>query len=206
MIVSIRIKHLLLSLVCCLVSIAAYAQESVILSTFNGVESNGKVVLSWQIIAGSTCDGIRIFHSSDSINYTQVGEIIGVCGSFTEPVNYSFTHDMPLQNGRNYYRLQLGTSGKSPTVVISLVDTKAVGYQIRPHPLNGAGSIYFDNPSLKEHLLNIYTLSGSLLQTYSTATMVFNLNTGTLRNGYYLFTIVGPGQDVKTSGKLLVIQ
>jgi hypothetical protein len=206
MIFNTRIKHLLAGMVCFLTSIAAHAQESAILSTFNGVESNGKVLLSWQIIAGSTCDGIRIFHSTDSINYTQVGEIIGVCGSFTEPVNYSFTHDMPHQNGRNYYRLQLGTLGKSPTVVVSLVDTKSAGYQIRPHPVNGAAMLYFENPNQQPHTLTVYNISGRQVEKYYTSTNAFYIQPEGAANGLYLFTIADNKENIKLKGKLLILQ
>lgn len=187
-------------------SMAAHAQESAILSTFNGVESNGKVLLSWQIIAGSTCDGIRIFHSTDSINYTQVGEIVGVCGSFTEPVNYSFTHDTPQLNGRNYYRLQLGASGKSPTVVVSLVDTKATGYQIRPHPVNGPAMLYFDNPNQQPHTLTVYNISGRQAEKYYTTNNAFYIQPEGAANGLYLFTIADDKEIIKLKGKLLILQ
>lgn len=182
------------------------AQQTTILESFDATAINGKVQLSWQIIAGSTCDGIRILHSTDSINYTQVGEIIGVCGSFTEPVNYSFTHDMPQQNGRNYYRLQLGTLGKSPTIVVSLVDTKAAGYQIRPHPVNGAAMLYFDNANQQPHTLTINNISGSQAEKYYTTNNVFYIQQVGAANGLYLFTITDDKENIKLKGKLLILQ
>lgn len=182
------------------------AQQTAILESFDATAINGKVQLSWQIIAGSTCDGIRIFHSTDSINYTQVGEIIGVCGSFTEPVNYSFTHDMPHQNGRNYYRLQLGTLGKSPTVVVSLVDTKSAGYQIRPHPVNGAAMLYFENPNQQPHTLTVYNISGRQVEKYYTSTNAFYIQPEGAANGLYLFTIADDKENIKLKGKLLILQ
>ena len=198
--------HIKIVLLLVLSALGLKAQQTAILSTFNGVESNGKVQLSWQIIAGSTCDGIRIFHSTDSINYTQVGEIIGVCGSFTEPVNYSFTHDMPHQNGRNYYRLQLGTLGKSPTVVVSLVDTKSAGYQIRPHPVNGAAMLYFENPNQQPHTLTVYNISGRQVEKYYTPTNAFYIQPEGAANGLYLFTIADDKENIKLKGKLLILQ
>ena len=198
--------HIKIVMLLVLSALGLKAQQTAILESFDATAINGKVQLSWQIIAGSTCDGTRILHSTDSINYTQVGEIIGVCGSFTEPVNYSFTHDTPQLNGRNYYRLQLGTSGKSPTVVVSLVDTKAAGYQIRPHPVNGAAMLYFDNANQQPYTLTLYHISGRQVEKYYTSNNAFYIQPMGSANGLYLFTIADDKEIIKLKGKLLILQ
>lgn len=199
-----NIKLYLSVLVYCLAILTSKAQHSNILSYFQATENNGKVTLNWQIIAGSTCSGIQIYRSTDSTNFSQIGEIIGVCGSFSEPVNYTFTDDSPLQNAVNYYRLALGTTGKSITVSIQLIDTKATGYQVRPHPLNSTGYIYFANDISTLHQLSIYNASGLLKLTQTTTSNFFTIESNLYINGIYLFVIEN-GDKITTKGKFVIV-
>ncbi len=202
---SVQYKKLLLAtMLCWVATLTAGAQHTNILSYFQATENNGKVTLNWQIFAGSTCSGIQIFRSTDSTNFSQIGEIIGVCGSFTEPVNYSFTDESPVQNAVNYYRLALGATGKSITVSIQLIDINTTGYQIRPHPLNGTGYIYFDNSANDTHQLSIYNASGHLLATKFTSTNYFVVESNIYTNGLYLFTIE-KGDKITTKGKFVIV-
>lgn len=187
-----------------LCSLGLKAQDSSILSLFQATAFEGKVLLNWQIIAGSTCDGVKIMHATDSVNFTQIGEIIGVCGSVTEPVNYSFTHDTPVKNGKNYYRLQLGAAGKSNVIHILLVDVEGGGYQIRPHPVSNAATLYFDKASQGLHTLTFFTMGGLQVQWYKSVGNAFDIYTHGLANGLYLFTIADDEGVVKTKGKLVV--
>src|SRR5687768_12462136 len=82
------------------------AQGSPILGKFSLSESNGQVALDWQIVAGSTCNGIQIYRSTDAVQYSQIGNIAGICGSITEAVNYFFTDTTPVKNAINYYYLE----------------------------------------------------------------------------------------------------
>lgn len=198
-----QIKILLLLV---LIAFGVKAQETSILGSFKATTFNGKVQLSWQITAGSMCDGIKITHSTDSVNFTQIGEIIGVCGSISEPVNYNFTHDTPLQNGNNYYRLQLGPTTKSHIINIDLVAVGSSGYQIRPHPVAGPATLYFDNVNQQPHTLTIYTINGQAVQKYQTATSAFYLEPAGATNGLYLFTITDEKDNLHIKGKFLILQ
>lgn len=182
------------------------AQETTILGSFKATTFNGKVQLSWQITAGSVCDGIKITHSTDSVNFTQIGEIIGVCGSISEPVNYTFTHDTPLQNGKNYYRLQLGPTGKSNVISIVLVDIGSGGYQIRPHPVTGPARVYFTNENQQPHTLVIFNSNGQQVQQYATIANAFDIQLPGITNGLYLFTIADEKETIKLRGKFLLLQ
>ncbi|UPT66994.1 MAG: T9SS type A sorting domain-containing protein [Sphingobacteriales bacterium JAD_PAG50586_3] len=198
--------HIKIVLLLVLSAFGLRAQETSILGSFDAAAFNGKVQLSWQITAGSVCDGIKISHSTDSINFTQIGEIIGVCGSISEPVNYSFTHDTPLQNGKNYYRLQLGATGKSPIININLITIGNSGYQIRPHPVNGPAMVYFTNENQQPHTLVVYNSNGQQVQKYYTSTGSFNIQPTGITNGMYLFTIADEKENIKLRGKLLLLQ
>lgn len=169
------------------------------------IEGN-KVLLSWQIVAGSTCNGIKILRSTDSLNYEQIGEIGGVCGDVSFAQNYDFTDDNPVINLTNYYRLELGNFGLSQRVSIILVDLGLQGYQVRPNPLSTAGQIFFENSEKAEHTLRVYNQKGLELQTQTTEEDFFKLNILQLKSGIYYFTIAPKNKAIKATGKFLVHQ
>ncbi len=180
------------------------AQTHPILGKFTVSENEGEVYLSWSIIAGSTCNGIQIYRSSDSINFSQIGEIPGVCGSvdFVQP--YDFTDNNPAKNSVNYYRLELGNQGFSQIVSVEIIDIASNGYQIRPHPANAETKIYFDNDTKQEQRLSLYNLNGIEVFTATTKGDFVQLNTFFLQSGLYLFTISVSGSLPTAQGKLLV--
>ncbi|MBK6988850.1 MAG: T9SS type A sorting domain-containing protein [Bacteroidetes bacterium] len=185
-------------------SYSCFAQTHPILSRFIVSEINGRAFLSWSIIAGSTCDGIQIYRSVDSANFSRIGEIAGVCGSVSFEEPYDFTDNDPIKNSINYYRLDLGNQGFSQIVSVEIIDIESFGYQIRPHPAITEAKIYFDNSTLKEYQLTIYTING--IEVFSTATKedFFQLNTSLLQSGLYLFAISISGNLPSVKGKLLV--
>jgi len=97
-------------------TLVGMAQVIDITSFIKANETQGKVLLTWQIVRGSTCNGIQIYRGTDSTQLTQVGEIIGVCGSITEPIDYSFVDEKLSKNNTYYYRLEFGTQGSSKII------------------------------------------------------------------------------------------
>ncbi|MBK8587450.1 MAG: T9SS type A sorting domain-containing protein [Bacteroidetes bacterium] len=81
---------------------------------------------------------------------------------------------------------------------------KVSGYQIRPHPAITEAKIYFDNSTLKEYQLTIYTINGIEVMSTATKEDFFQLNTSLLQSGLYLFAISISGNLPSVKGKLLV--
>lgn len=183
----------------------AAAQPHPILDDFTAFRDGNTVLLKWTITSGSTCNGIRIYRAEDTINYIQVGDIAGVCGSSTSPVPYSFTDLSPIPNKINYYRLELGTQGFSKFVAIEFIVLGNEGYLIRPQPVTDNAVIYFDNPANDSYSFKLYDEKGVLVKTIeniTTDTILFNrvgLNSGT-----YLFTIQ-TGDKIIVKGKIIVL-
>lgn len=180
------------------------AQSHPILGKFYISDSEGDVYLNWSIIAGSTCNGIQIYRSTDSISFSQIGEIAGVCGSVGFEQPYDFTDNNPVKNKVNYYRLELGNQGFSQILSVEIIDIESNGYQIRPHPANSETVIYFDNNTKQEQQLTLYNMNGIVVFTTITNEDFFQLNTSLLQSGLYLFTISLSGNLPTAQGKLLV--
>jgi len=182
------------------------SQPAVILESFHVFENQGKVYLRWVIIAGSTCDGIKIFRSVDGMNFDRIGEIPGVCGSPSASMPYEFTDESPVPNSINHYRLELGNSGFSETVPVELVTLNADGYQVRPNPSQGETRIYFTNPGNIACALHIISLNGHTVWKQNTRSEHFVLNTSWFPAGYYLFTIIPENNRSAITGRLLVVR
>ena len=130
-----KIKKLFLSFLLFIgVSFQGFSQEHEILSYFFGLIKDDLIILKWGITGGNTCNGILINHSVDDINYEQVGEIPGICGSQIAEVPYTFIHDSPVSGQNNYYKLELGLQGSSTPLIITFYNTSENGYLLFPNP------------------------------------------------------------------------
>jgi hypothetical protein len=179
-----------------------FAQTNTILENFVVSEINGSVYISWTIEAGSTCDGTRIYRSTDAVNFYQIGEIVGICGSTTGPESYNFTDYTPVKNAINYYRLELGLSGFSNTLSIEIVDIGNSGYTVRPNPITDNGKIYFENPKNLIHTLELYSSDGRKVFETSSKERYFHLSNTIVPQGFYVFNI--SGEESEVSGTIIV--
>jgi len=182
----------------------SFGQKHPILANFSISEFKCDVFLRWSILAGSSCDGIQIYRSTDSINYTEIGSINGICGSVEYEQPYDFTDNNPVKNKINYYRLELGLQGFSQIVSVEIFEIETNGYQIRPHPANNETKIYFNNNKRQEQRFILYNNNGIEVFTTTTNDNFLELNTVLLQSGIYFFKISDSANTPIAQGKLLV--
>ena len=139
------IKYILL--ICFLISkcIISFAQYHPILDNFIAIVSNEKIYLHWTITSGSTCNGMKVFRSTDTLNFTEIEDISGICGSTTTPVSYNYSDYAPIPNKTNYYRLELGVLGPSKYVSAEFIKPQNDNYLIRPNPVTESATLFFKN-------------------------------------------------------------
>jgi hypothetical protein len=182
----------------------ASAQRHPILDKLDIYESGGKVYITCIISAGNTCNGIVVLRSTDSVEFSIIGQVIGVCGSNDFPTTYDFVDENPILNKPSYYQLEFG--GFAPTEIIRLfiVDYNSNGYQIRPQPAGDQARIYFENQSNKEHSITLFSITGqTILQTNSSGDF-FDLSLVHIPSGLYSFQISGNPAEPAIIGKILV--
>jgi hypothetical protein len=182
---------------------SSYAQEPV-LGEFGISNSDGTVTLSWTILAGATCNGIEIYHSTDTLNPQLIGKIYGVCGNITQPQSYAYTDPAPIPNHINYYWLKLGGFVFSNRIAIEIIDISHGGYQLRPNPVRSEARLYFDNHPRDSYQLTVYDMRGTVVAGMTTRDNHFDWSADDAPAGTYLFTITDPAHQVKTKGRLLV--
>lgn len=171
------------------------------LNYFTGTAAQDKVILEWQMLLGSTCDGIRILHSTDSLIFDEIGLIGGICGSKTESVKYEFIHKTAAINKINYYQLEFGNTFFSNVIQIELIAYDN-GYQIRPHPIINTGKILFNGDGQTYHLELINT-SGRVISRTESISSEFEIQTGNLSDQLLFFRILTEKGAVHAQGKLL---
>jgi len=107
------------------------AQRIVDLQVFT-LENN--VGIRFQISKGQSCNGYKILHSTDSINFKIVGDIAEVCGSTDEVQVKNFTHNAPGLNTLNYYKIDLFPLEVSKAISVFVSSPQNEGPFIYPNP------------------------------------------------------------------------
>ena len=180
------------------------AQNEDVIEYLNASEFNGKVLLSWSIMQGNTCNGIQILHSTDSINFSQISSIEGICGSTQQSISYSFTDLSPEKNANNYYRLQLGGLGFSWIVSVEVIDLGMNTSIVRPNPLSKTSELLFDNEANFEVFISVYSSSGILVNMQSTVSEQILLEKSKYTAGLYHYVLTSEESGVFSTGKFVV--
>jgi hypothetical protein len=171
-----------------IVVIHCSGQDAII--QFSVIQIENKVQLDFTIKSGNTCNGIGVYRSADSINFSLIGDIEGVCGSADKNESYSFTDYSPLKNSKNYYRLHPGmlpTSGVAGVFYLDLSENEVLVY---PNPVTYASSIFSLNPSHEERTLNVFSREGKhVYKSEPSRTNSFPLPDDFFIPGIYYFTI-----------------
>ena len=181
-----------------------FGQGENFLDKFQAGIVQDKVLLSWTVKTGNSCNGIRILHTLDSASFIEIGTIEGICGSTSAPTNYSFTHLNPTANAKNYYKLDFGGEGFSQTIAVQYFDFSENGYVLLPNPIQSDSKLYFNNENNANTALTIYGTNGSIVHTEKSTLNYFSISKSYLEIGNYLFVLKIEGKSSEISGKFMV--
>ena len=187
-----------------LFTVNAFTQNEDVIQFFNASEFNGKVLLSWSILQGNTCNGVEILHSLDSVNFNEIGSIEGICGSSQESIAYTYTDVAPEANTRNYYRISLGGIGFSWIVGIDIIALGKNASIVRPNPINEASELHFDNESNSEFALSVYSDNGLFIHSELTSSDNIVLRKQEYAQGVYFYILRSEQLDRTIYGKFAV--
>lgn len=198
-----RLKYFI-SLMLFFIATAATAQTT-IEYRFDAILESGKVYMNIVIRAGSICQGIYISRSTDSLMFTEIGNIPGICGNSNSDVVYTFTDIAPVPNATNYYRLRFGENGVShvvPVLFIQLADN----YKVVPNPTTDLTTIYFDNPDNQPYQFRLTDIKGNLvLQLEDIKDNQLSFNAQNLPAGVYGLSLRNKDARI-ISGKVVIIR
>jgi len=183
------------------------AQSDTLLSKFNANVVGEKVLLAWRIKAGNTCDGIEVYRSTDTVNFLLLGNVEGICGNLSFPVDYEYFDESPVPNSLNFYRLNLGGNGFSHVISIWYFDFSEKDYFISPNPVRERATLRFKNDSGLEVNLFVYDLIGNEYLRLKTNSDNFVLESSMFEPGEYLFRL--QSEDLNSepvSGKVVFVR
>jgi hypothetical protein len=152
----------------------------------NKADNNNTIY--WTTLSETNCDYFEVQKSTDGINFSTIGKVIGY-GNSTHESRYSFT-DYELTEGTTYYRLKQFD-----------FDAK-YNYSYLISTNNNSTSIFYSNEyiylnltnakSNQTYQVNIYNLSGQLINTsYTNATSTINWS----NKGFFIIEI--PELEIK---------
>lgn len=171
-----------------------HLHAQVTMGRFSAQRYQDKIVLSWDIKAGSFCNGIDIERSTDGIGFTRVGDIAGVCGDPDFDITYQYLDEHPVHNAVNYYRLLLGNQDYSDTVFVQFIQFDSE-WKIFPSPASSSSILVLKNPPTGAFILKIWDNNGRIMhelpESYGEQ---ISLSTITLQTGAYHFSIEQNGK------------
>lgn len=176
--------------------------QSGILKGFTGFQQGTSIQLSFTIKGGNTCLGTDIQRSADSIQFTTIGSIAGICGSNDKDETYTFKDEAPLVNQPNYYRLILGQLGNSEFISVPYLDYSE-GLVIFPNPVTESTLVYFANEKNESSTIKIFDAGGILQFSAATNLSFISLGGNNLAAGIYLAVLEQEGH-IRYSKKIIV--
>ena len=182
-----------------------FAQNETIVLNLNATEFNGKVLLTWAVTQGNTCNGITVLHGVDSVNFSQIGTIEGICGSNAETINYQFTDVIPSVNETNYYRLSLAGIGYSYIVLVDVYDAGNQSYIVTPNPISSESQLIFDNGNQEKVTITFFNEVGAIITKVTTTEQSITIEREAFKQGVYFFVLKFDGIIKFISGKFSVI-
>ncbi|MBI3520394.1 MAG: T9SS type A sorting domain-containing protein [Bacteroidetes bacterium] len=178
--------------------------QHVYLAGFNINTDNKKVFIDWTLAGGSTCNGMKIFRSLDTINFVEIGDIAGICGSSSAPVGYNFVDTTPLFNQTIYYRLRFGYSQLSEIKTILIKNNGEKDVLVKPNPSMNKVIIEFDNSKNDMFKFRMYNSIGALIYFIDNIKdSSIALDVTPFQNGQYIFTLDN-GNDKNITENLII--
>lgn len=191
----------------CITTLSLLGQQNPVLDRFSGVHNNGVVYLEWVMSSGTICSGVVITRSTDSINFSKIGEIPGFCGSLSSATTYRFQDEKPVMHKKVFYRLELGTIAISEILSVYVPATGVGEYQLFPNPVISESKLQFQNPTHSVFVLKIYDSKGLEIHSENTEGESFIINTESLLPGLYYFILYEENSNAsRMSGNFYKIQ
>lgn len=133
---------------------------------------------------------MQLFRGADTLQFEKIHEILGVCGSLTEPVYYSFDDELPLANSWNHYKLALGAQGFSQVASAEFYIYGEDGYLVMPNPVRDRVEIRYNNTNNLQYQVGLISLAGqSMLPAMQVQSDRLDLNLAGIPAGQYFLQL-----------------
>lgn len=147
------------------ISLNAVAQHP-FLSKLTTLSTAQGVHILWTMESGRTCDGIEILRKTSAGDFISLGEIEGICGDISSPVDYLFVDEAPVSGVVNDYRLRIGFNGL--TDIVSQYHLDFDGQQFRVlHDIDGSRlTIVPNGPLIQTSIVDLLSSDGRVVDSF----------------------------------------
>ncbi len=172
----------------------AFSQEAgdTLFNAFYLQSNPAGITISFTVRGGIQCTGVSIERSGDGVNFGEIYEYPGVCGSPGADETYSYLDVSPLANRLNYYRLSIGGFGLKSSVKSILHYVITAGeILVIPNPCTDC-VVRFPNEKKENCRVRVSDTSGREITSTETRASEFSLTEGA---GLLMVTIEYPGNE-----------
>ncbi|HEY4064588.1 MAG TPA: T9SS type A sorting domain-containing protein [Puia sp.] len=174
-------------------------------SGFTAYPQNNMVVMRWQSGSETNVDHFLIGHSTDSIHFTPLHELVSRT-AIDRDSSYQDEDSYPA-GGLNYYRLTVvdkdGNAFSYPIVRVDLSEKNRL--TLNPSVVTMGATVRLDAYHEQPLTINIFSESGKLTGSYLVNSTSFNINTSGWSKGMYIYRISDPLHPLLDAGKLIVL-
>jgi len=178
------------------------AQLHPVLDNFNIVQTGNSVQINFAIQGGASCVGVDLERSNDSFNFEIVGSISGVCGGSEFVEFYSLLDDNPIRGEKSFYRLRLGSQGRSELFEFTFVPLEN-GLNVYPNPASDKCYVRFDNSNSTPHLIQLFDQKGRSLSSFETNEFQVEFDLENFEVGVYLIRIDALSGGTSVVGRIV---
>ncbi|MBK9177466.1 MAG: T9SS type A sorting domain-containing protein [Flavobacteriales bacterium] len=137
--------------------------EHPFIESFTLTVQEGRVLVQWVMKGGSTCDGSEVERSTDGETFSVVHRIEGLCGDPEVPVSFSWADAAPPELSTLFYRIQLGTEGRSSVKQVRFDQLTSSAQRFYPSPTSGETSLLLNIPASAQVELVIADAAGRVV-------------------------------------------
>lgn len=178
-------------------------QANDVLDSFFITRLGNAIQINFGIKGGTSCDGVILERAGDSLQFTAIDVIPGICGGTYRTEFYSFTDRSPFANATNYYRILPGGTGFSDTLSVYFVPVSDK-FILYPNPSTDSFHMLF-NQVYPRAEVRIYTSNGLLCREWHLSNTDNFLVTPELTNGLYYLQVSTDGGEQQTEKMLIQI-
>jgi hypothetical protein len=126
------------------------------LVTYAAASFKDGVLISFTMRGGFSCNGINIERSEDSVSFSVIGDIEGICGSPDFDLSFTYTDRQPLSFRKNFYRLDMKQLGYSPVFSVFYASLNTAEILILPNPCSEKCNLYFENAKREKVVIKLF--------------------------------------------------
>lgn len=139
--------------------------EHPFIKTFELTVLDGRILVTWTMQGGSTCDGSEVLRSTNGVDFTPVHRLEGICGDAALDVPYLWMDASPPELSTVYYRIKLGLEGFSSVKSVAFTQLTYSDQRFFPSPMRDEATLLLNVPASARVDLLIFDAAGRIVVT-----------------------------------------